>query len=169
MLCNKSYGWLNHLTFNELKNLLPSLDLSKFSIFTTVRNPWDRLVSEFFWKSSTSKMKISFTEFVNCIYNKNINHIQCYYKSPIAFSQHIKPQLRFLPEDKEIKMTVIKFENLQKEFDDFCFNRRIPIKTIPRTRASNQLNYREYYNHKTIRLVKELYQEDIKRFNYSFS
>lgn len=163
-----SHGWLNHLTFCEFKKILPNLNISQYSIFTTVRNPWDRLVSEFLWKSSTTTLNISFTEFVSCLYTKKYKHIQSFYKSPIAFLQHIKTQSSYLPDGNNINITIIKFENLKNEFTKFCLNQNLPVITIPKTRTSNHLNYKEYYNQETISMVEELYKVDINKFNYSF-
>jgi hypothetical protein len=165
---DETYGWLNHLTYSELKTLLPNLNTSQYSIFATVRNPWDKLVSEFFWKTSTSRLNISFTQFVSYLYNKKYKHIQSFYKSPIAFLQHIKNQSSYLPEDNSINLKIIKFENLKKELSSFFINQNLPLISIPKLRTSNHLNYKEYYNQDTINMVREIYQEDIKRFKYDF-
>lgn len=166
---DENFGWLNHLTMREFEVLFPNLDIHDFLVFTVVRNPWDRIVSEFFWKSSTSKMEMSFSDFVYRIYKKDYEIIQSFYKSPIALMQHIKKQTNYISKEFEGDITIIRFEDFHREFTNFCISKYLKINKIPNLRRSIHINYKAYYNKNTIGMIKDLYQEDIERFRYSFS
>lgn len=161
-------GWLNHLTLEEIIKLKPDFDFRSFNIFTIIRNPWDRMLSEYCWKCSISNLPISFSEFVKSVYLGDIEYIQKFYKTPVAFQQHIKPQSRYFPKILESNINILKFDNFENEVRSFLNKYGIYYKLIPRIRASKHLHYTNYYNTNTIEMVGEIYNEDIKRFGFKY-
>ena len=152
-----------HFNYEELKEVLGDT-LDQYQIFTVVRNPFDRIVSEYHhvihndW--ATEYKNLSFDEFVKkSIFTDVETRIR-------IFDAHIEPQTYFIKGCENIK--VFKYENLEE-----CFNwiRQIVGDNISfgHERKSERRPYNEYYkNSDTIKLVSEFYKEDLERFSYSF-
>ncbi len=143
--------------------------------FTFVRNPWDRLVSAYYylknggindrdriWAKRNLSSYVDFDSFVKGWVNRrNIEaHI------------HFIPQFRFIcePGSYTPKVDFIGyFENLE---EDFCYvQKRLGLdsslmhfnKTIDK-----QKDYNEYYTEATKEIVAKVYRKDIQLFGYDF-
>lgn len=162
------FGWLSHLTMNQIIELCPRLDLSEYLAFTVVRNPWDRLVSEYHWKISISGLRIPFFEYVRLLYLGETEVIQKYYKSPLAFEQHMRPQVSFLLQSINCVFRILRFENFKHEVRQIFRMCGANTESLPRIRASNHTHYTHYYNSCSIDMVRDLYQDDIEQFGYSY-
>ena len=95
-----------------IKNIF---DISKFNkIFTVVRNPFNRLKSEFYWqlnqKISTNKSPEDWFDNVLEKYNQN-NYI---------YDNHIRPQNEFIWE----KLHIFKLEEGLKKVYEYVFDKR---------------------------------------------
>lgn len=60
-----------------------------------------------------------------------------------------------------------RFENLQEDFRHVCKTIGIEC-SLPHVNRSQHVDYRTYYNDKTIQLVYEHFKEDIEMFGYAF-
>lgn len=147
-------------------------DFTRYFKFTFVRNPWDRLVSAYFflkngglnrWDKQFFEVELAhyqdFGEFVRCWLNeKNI------YKF-----HHFKPQISFLT-DKYNKVSIDYvgyFENIDADFKYIA--RRIGVDvTLNKENSVTRQNYQEFYDSDTKDIVARVYREDIKLFNYNF-
>ena len=96
--------------------------------------------------------------------NYNIIDFNEWIKDPSKFwhaddpISYLKPQHEWIDDTVEI----IKFENINKELDDF-FGKEIKLL---RTNNSNHDHYLEYYNQKSLDIIYERYKEDFEKFNY---
>jgi len=162
------YGWLNHLTLDQIIKIYPNLDLNEYAAFMVVRNPWDRLVSEYHWKSSISGLQIPFIEYVRLLYIGETKVIQKYYKSPMAFEQHIQPQSKYILHSNKVVVKILRFENFERELIDTLKKYGVKINSLPKTRTSIHAHYTYYYNRFTYNMVGNLYIDDIIRFGYNF-
>lgn len=135
--------------------------------FSFVRNPFDKIVSEYKWfTNSTHKFPIkrvkefysgmSFKSFVKNFLNSNYgDHFHRF-----SYMQMLKPleQMNFIG----------RFENFQKDFDLVCQNIGIPQGKLPHTYKTKHKNYIEYYDDETREIVAERYAKDIEHFGYKF-
>jgi hypothetical protein len=137
--------------------------------FTTIRNPYDRLVSA--WWSTTQRGHDRYnykkqlgedTSFLN--FCKNLHR---YVDKPMP---HAAPQSRWL--DNKIDK-VIRYENLNEEWLKLPFNEKhmplphknptvLPTEKQPIPRKG----YMEYLNSEVIQLINEYYHEDFTNLNY---
>jgi chondroitin 4-sulfotransferase 11 len=166
-------------------------DLTKFKQFSITRNPWDRIVSlYFFWRNMNKKhpyykwdkyavqfihdKNLNFEEFVQAIYSKNSKKF--FFKS-YDFENHktkkeidhTKSQRSLLENNGLVNLTFIgRFENLQNDFDKICDIIKIPRSTLPHANKSPHKHYSEYYNDRTREMIERKYKEDIKEFGYNF-
>lgn len=123
--------------------------------FCFVRNPWDWLVSHYFFKIRTTEVDPSI-DFNKWLYNSHpiwqaITQFDC-------LSQ----------EGKIIVDFIGRFENLQKDFDSVCDRIGIPRIELPQHNQTQHKHYREYYDKESIKFVENKYQKDIETFNYEF-
>jgi hypothetical protein len=64
---------------------------------------------------------------------------------------------------------VLRFETLDHDFAELCRELGAQAENLPRLNPSNRsLDYRQYYNDRSRKLVELIYQADIEAFGYSF-
>jgi chondroitin 4-sulfotransferase 11 len=146
--------------------------VQQYFCFAVVRNPWDIVVSNYFyvrmkknyWHSNdgTTKYgphpdhkavsKMSFGQFVRAIQENKLK------------SRYFRTQQSYWLDGK-IDF-IAKFERLQDDFDIICDKIGIAKQKLPIINASKHSNYSQYYNHNLQRIVADIYNKDIKRFGY---
>ena len=153
-------------------------EYSDYLSFTFVRNPYDRIVSayKYFRKLkkghrwykrnsiiSDAANQMNFKEFVYHIpdFMKLMKREEGSFESGI----HFQPFYYFI--DEPVKH-IGRFENIQRDFIKIRRSLDLPLKSLPKTNSTNNLNYRELYIEETKNLVYNIYQEDIKKYNYEF-
>lgn len=164
---------LSHYSLYEIEK---KLNIDSFFKFSFVRNPWDRLVSKYFYykkghkKGDASNLQLfnqieNFENYIDQIH-KNFDNIQNNYPSHYLCN-HFKTQSSFLV-SKDHKLDFLgKFENFSFDLKKLgvIFNIQ---KKIPYLNFTKHKKYQCYYNNRTKNIVEELYKEDIKNFNYGF-
>ena len=149
--------------------------------FIFVRNPWDRLVSSYFFDLKMAPGKTN-------AFKKRRNIIKNLGSSPEGFRtfvrEHLsttnrKKDLQYLPqavwfEDDYPYDLVCYFEDLQAGFDKVTSSLNMGNFSIPHfnyssTNSSSKLPYQDYYDEETAAIVADKYSEDIDLFNYSIN
>ncbi len=176
-----------HYSASELIDHLGLESFSQFYKFTVVRNPWDRIVSEYIWQGSNFKTQIqtpwgnkeiSFKDFVKSIkdfpsdhrFVKDSKDLHFYYPPKEIKNGHLSDQYSFIV-DKSSNIVVdkiIRYENLQTEFDATLKEIGISQKTLPHMNKTKHKHYTEYYDDETRGLIAEKYAKDIEYFGYEF-
>jgi hypothetical protein len=146
--------------------------------FTFVRNPYDRIVSayKYFRKLkeghrwykrnsiiSDAANQMSFGEFVNHIpdFMKLMKREKGSFESGI----HFQPFGYFI--DQSIDL-IGRFENIQQDYAAILSRLKLHSKPLPKTNSTNNQNYQQLYIEETKKLVYNIYQEDIEKYNYNF-
>lgn len=130
-------------------------NLTNYNLFAVVRNPYNRMVS--FWKWETK----SHQQFYNLSFEKWLHIINHWTHRPqydFIYSNHIDIN----------RINLIKFENLQEDFNIACDTIGIPRQELPHHNATKHTHYTEYYNNETKQIVAEKYARDIEYFGYKF-
>ena len=139
--------------------------------FSIVRNPWDRIVSTYFYRlhilqdpkmyhySNQGRRPMLFKDFVLD-------------KEKFAFTRTLS---RFTQKDFLIDSTgkvgtnfVGKFENLQEDFNIICDKIGIPRQTLPHKYGTKHLHYTDYYDEESKLEIYKYFKEDIEYFDYKF-
>lgn len=160
--------YIRHLIAKEIIHLVGIDKWEKAYKFTVVRNPWDKVVSQYKYRVQTNqhKMKdrpISFDKWVNCAYGKTKDLF--YYDSPRMFAPHSDWLKGF---DGNININkILKFESLTEDFRMIAKELGIK-KKLPHLKRTTKDNYRKYYNDKTAQVIADCFEEDIERFKYQF-
>lgn len=180
---------LSHLKASEYVSLgyLTPQQFDTYFKFSFVRNPWDRIVSEYKYRRYPVRM-----DFKSYLFR----HLPA-----SGFSDrytHIVPQYDFLF-DKQGNLLVDfvgRYESLQADFDKVCARLGIPGTPLPHANRSGEerplirtLNdvkkllrrwlwnlerrhsfphYTQYYDEESREFVARFYREDIHAFGYSF-
>jgi hypothetical protein len=153
-----------HFSYRNLK-IISNLD--KFKLFTVVRNPYDRIVSEY--KYIQNGENEYWADFKNITFDTFVEKIFLLdeFKRYDLFDSHFELQYSFI-EGGEDLIKVFKYENLQEAFDWLNLTTDSTI-TFPHERNSEKMHYSFYYKYrKTIDIVSEVYKKDLEYFNYSF-
>tara|TARA_R110000744_G_scaffold99106_3_gene191460 strand:+ start:176 stop:916 length:741 start_codon:yes stop_codon:yes gene_type:complete len=166
----------SHVNIQIVKhhNILPDAVLSRLTKFCFVRNPWDRMVSEFHARQQGESNSQGFDEFIRAI-PETINQNQFFtdfeYYNKV---EHFIPQYDYVfdAEGNQIIDFVGRYENLREDFDT-AFR-----KVYGRERDNNAINHRinktnhdhysVYYTEELKNIVAKIYAKDIEKFEYSF-
>ena len=174
-----------HETILHIKDNLssnhPDYTLDDFFKFGFVRNPFSWAVSYYRYLSkpvyiggsrlnkneNAATKGLPFKDF--CLdareRNAKLKHPSKHlYQSKDTFM----PQHYYLcDEDKNICVDFVgKYESLEESW--MTVSERYNIKSrIPKLNASDKYNYKDYYNDETADLIREIYCDDFKLFNYS--
>lgn len=169
---------IDHMTPSELIQfgLLKENDFKKYFKFCFVRNPWDKIISAYFFGGSEHFKHSNFKEWLlyvkkivdeeeqngfTLILDKKCNlHIECLYR----------PQYFYTHYNNEIVMDFIgKFENYEEDVKKVFDTLNLPIDTILHKKKSIHKHYSTYYDDETIKIVADIYSKDIELFGYSFN
>ncbi len=140
--------------------------------FCVCRNPYDRVVSAYFYLLNQAR------------HRKDMADRQRFIDPYEGFTDFVlnglreaaKEQLHFLPQVFWIRNSegtpqiesVLRMENLQKDFDAFC--QKMNLKPVPLdiTNTSARQPWSEYHTPETKKVVEAIYREDFDFFGYGF-
>ena len=156
-----------HRTARELVDLVgPDRWRSCFT-FAFVRNPWDKVVSHYFYRVKTDQTGLAdrhldFDEWVLRAYGRREPR---YHDDPKWFM----PQIEWIAdEDGEILVDFVgRFERLEEDFAEVC--RRLGRDArLPHVKASDRPPYAETYSPESAEIVRRHFAADIELFGYEF-
>ena len=124
-----------------------------YFVFAFVRNPWDRLLSFYYFKKHNALNKIPQDMAFKYFLSSNKRH-------PIDQYSYIDGFGDF--------SFVGRFENLQQDFNIVCDKIGIPQQQLPHRNKTKHKHYTEYYDDETKQIVAEKYAKDIEYFGYKF-
>lgn len=156
----------SHQSISDLEINLGTDILDK-PVLAVVRNPYDRLVSMYFFAKKYDLGKI---------YDIDVSDFSKFAKgfhrlSGDADFFHAMPQVDFIEHSAKDGFTVVRFEDLKKGISSFIS--RNGLSGIFNADDLGVLNgtvhnhYIEYYNDETIEIVKDMWGCDLEYFSYS--
>jgi hypothetical protein len=175
----KHSGWIHNYREQKYRNKLQLVNNdTKYIQF--VVNPYKRIVSSYFWYSDHGPQrmdkKISFANFVKNLHNGTVP-LNAHYCSQIS-TRYGKIEIDYIKMEKiNEKLPYIKEKyNLDYKIQTSGHHNSAQGKKIEEYLGDKERNklpgipqhYKYFYNDETRKLVEELYQEDIKVFNYTW-
>lgn len=175
MLKNTNGQPLKARKHHNLDRIKTELDLDIDWSFCVVRNPWDAVVSWYWFRRDRALRRLELAK------HKNPGGANKKRKYDVQYNHHVlelhEKGFDFFVETAPARLcsnktvgvtTVLKLENLAKDFeivqDVFkCYEPLGVYNTSKRDR-----DYRQYYNDYTRKLVEQQYATDIEAFGYEF-
>lgn len=153
-----SFNTHKHSTLAEYKNEYGNALYAKLFKFTCVRNPWERAISYYF-SPHRGQVKWNKHDFIECV--KQIQPVSHY----ISVDDNHQ---RLIHAVNNVDY-IIRFENLEIDFEKVCDMIEIPrIPLLVRNRSIRDAYYK-YYDQETKDIVSERFNEEIQFFGYSFN
>jgi hypothetical protein len=179
---------LAHLKAGEYvaRGHLTAAQFQSYFKFSFVRNPWDRIVSEYKYRGYPAR--IDFKTYL-------FRHLPAPGWTDAYY--HIIPQYDFLYDEAGTLLVdfVGRYESLQADFDKVCVRVGIPPTPLPRVNQSLEVawpdtfrklrnllrraiwsrlrkhtfgHYTEYYDDESREFVGRMFRKDVEAFNYAF-
>ncbi|QDO93960.1 sulfotransferase family protein [Formosa sediminum] len=161
-------AYRKHLTAKQVIKHIGQKKWDNAYTFAIVRNPWDKVVSQYKFRTKTNKSRmadhpIAFKDWVQKVFVEQDKFY--YHVRPLLFA----PQVEWLKNNQnKIDLNkIIRFENLNEEYREVA--NIIGIHPdLPHLNSTKPSDYRSYYDEETKKIVAEWFAEDIELFNYKF-
>ena len=164
----KAHGFvspaLQHLSARDLRDILPDETFNHYFKFAVVRNPWDRMVSLYFYdrlSRNPRKVGVKSEGFSFDAFHEYIRTLP---------ALHRQDQYEFIADEEgELLVDFIgRFENLEKDFQSICKEFSGSERCLPYTNTSRHAHYSAYYTEEIMKTVEQLFARDIEMFGYQF-
>jgi hypothetical protein len=143
----------------------------KYFKFTFVRNPWAKVLSQFWYRQDPryhKKHRLNHPDLYKSDGSfRNMTFLD-FVKKPVGI-QNI-PMLKWITNKKgKVLVDFIgRVETYQDDFNFVCDRLEIPRQVAPHINKSEHKHYTEYYDDETRELVAHIYAKDIEYFGYKF-
>lgn len=150
-----------HISVRQIQPLLEKHVWNEYLKFGFVRNPFDRFISVcFFLNRQNPEFAANSLEWMKSAMGHQ------------RFQQRVlvRPQYRqLISANGELAMDVIgRYETLQNSLDLILQKMGLQSVELKVKNSSEHGHYHEYYDTGLKEMVEEFYQEDLKRFDYSY-
>lgn len=140
----------------------------KYDYFCVVRNPYERIISEFHCKYSNPQ--ISKIEWTKELFNK---HIQTKITNSMKLvKHHSHPGGHYCPQHyyilDTVKINVIKYENIDTEFSNLMKQYSIPLKLDRHDNKTSKKIFSPFdFDETSNDLINTFYSKDFEMFDYA--
>jgi hypothetical protein len=157
-------GGLQHLHARQIRQEVGDGRFSSYFKFAIVRNPFDRLVSQFAYMRGRPDLRTFIGMHENTLFAD--------YLGLIRRKRHVQwePQSSFLCDDDGSLLVdfVGRFEALVEDVAHVLKRLGIDGEELPHKNRSDRRDYRDYYTLDSRSQVEEMYDDDLARFGYEF-
>lgn len=149
-----------HSTLRQLvEHRLLDIPLDELHKFTTVRNPFDSLVSQ--W----AKLRFRANREGGWVQSRAVS-FPSWIEKRFAHADPTSMHAEYV----EGVDVVLRFERLAADLDDLLASRGLPSIIVARENATVERSpdHREYYDDRAREIVARVFREDLARFDYEF-
>ena len=150
----------SHIPAAELMSKMGRKAFESYFKFGIVRNPWDWQVSLYTYVLSETRHPLH--EIVKSFRNFD-EYLEWRYTKPVTYQK----SFLFSEQNEQLVDFIGRFEKLDDDLNKICSQLGISA-TLPERNVSSTKPYHEYYNKRTIDLVRKIFQPDIRLFKYDF-
>jgi hypothetical protein len=158
----------DHFTALEMIYILGENNWNKLFTFSIVRNPWDRAVSLYNYRKIKGNIP---AEWDFSMYIQNLKNATADTEYFTYHGFRLGAIDYLINEKREIIVDfIVKFENRMEDLMKLSKILKFNIlgEIMIQKASPTGMHYSEYYNEETMNIVKNLYSEEIKTFNYRF-
>ena len=182
---NRVFGiqWENHKDLQRYANELPAEVIAGYYKFAIVRNPWDRLLSDYNYQRKKSRARDSklflysdsgrlrgFSDWVRAALDDPHRYTPGSWGGEVSLGLHRwSPQVDWITVNGQPRLDfVARMENLPEDFATVCRTLRLPSVRLPCRNRRLHGHYSWYYDDAIRELVASYYARDIQAFGYRF-
>ncbi len=139
-------------------------DWNSYYKFTTIRNPWDKVVSVYHYGKPDKHNRYFWEE------NYDPESGLAEFKSWLLdMGRYFYPITYFAFDSEDCLVNkIIKMEEMATVLPAVLINFGIEIRRVPKTNVTKRGKYRKYYDSETAQLVADKYKKDIEIGAYTF-
>jgi hypothetical protein len=177
------YSGNKHDKWNEIPEAWPK------SFVAVIRNPYDRMVSLYEFARTVIRNQRGYKKSRNEnleYYDQQQKLLDRGFDVYLSEPERVHPkrpgqplivqnrkwqdlqQIHSLSPDWKKDTYVIRFENLKQELDGLAMKLNLPKLKLSKLNASVRKDYKAYYSDFSKKIVREAFDKDIVKFNYSF-
>jgi chondroitin 4-sulfotransferase 11 len=177
-------NWEHHKDLERYVDELGADTIEALYKFAFVRNPWERVLSEYNFQRKKSERPDTVRLFL-CIEDGSVRTFPEWVRYALSHpedhpSQHwggrssekihrMSPQSDWISIDDKIGVDFVgRLERLQEDFDKVCDQLGQPRRRLRRKNRKFHWHYSRYYDDETQKLVTDYYVKDIDTFGYRF-
>ncbi|MES0489290.1 MAG: sulfotransferase family 2 domain-containing protein [Leptospirales bacterium] len=173
--------WHEHMSAGQIKTQIGNDVWESYFKFSTMRNPFDKLVSRYHHMvaqeknlSWRQKQKINIQKKLHIAHPfyqaEGETHIERF-RSWIQHGGWVNDRDKYMIDNRVCVDYFILFEDIENGIKEVCKKNDIPYhsKQVPRFKSKfrkDDFSLTDYYDSKTIELVSGLYDFEIKKFGY---
>lgn len=162
-----------HKKIREYQTIFPKRTFDRYFKFAFVRNPWDRVVSTYFYliRGGINEADKAWAEQNIIKYPDFKSFVVGWLKVENIYSQiHFVPQFEFLINSNGILDVdfIGRFENLESDFETIKSMVKTGSELEKHNHSKRGLNYTHYYDEETKEIVRKVYKKDIDLFGYTY-
>ena len=152
-----NYSFYNHISAQKIQQYIDRKIWNSYYKFCFERNPWDRLISLYYYWSFWSKSELTISEFL---------------KSDIPLRIRRKGSDLYMVDNKVAVDKICFYEKLTEELEAICTQLGIREKLVlPKAKSEfrkDKRSYREILSSADRLRVAELFSKEIALFGYEF-
>lgn len=154
-----------HMPYRTMLKWVPQETMDAYFKFAFVRNPWDRMLSAYFYlKRLYDEKHGGFEPWLEVVCEQ-------VKQGKYQPGSHYAPQMDYLwDEGRPVLDFIGRYENIQADFQTVCEKLNLPFSPLPVLNKSGLKtgHYSTHYTPKGIDLVAEAYSQEIDFLGYQF-
>jgi hypothetical protein len=158
--------FFNHMGAKKIRNLIDPGVFNSYHKITVVRNPYDKVVSMFWWHFKSSGK-------LNSLKDLSFGEIKMLFRKFVLSEENFPLDKHIYTIDgKIVADRILRHENLLEDLDDCCLFLEIPfevnqLKKFKQARLRSE-PYQDYYDSETLACVRNKFDWELRTFSYSF-
>lgn len=162
-----------HVDAKTIRRKVPQEVWDNYFKFSIIRNPWDRTISDFFWKRRQDpaiKPRKRFYHHLGVPFNE-LARLKKPFAEFLKSDEFVNNDRFYTLDDQLCVDYVIRYENLSENLMEVCKRIGLPPVELPKLKTGfrqKRHHYSEYFDEESRDIVAEKHRNDIRLFGYKF-